>query len=132
MASQSLCNGERAVVLLFISAILFSTPSSLFSKPWFSSFLPSPPSSSTFASTIPISLSPSRPGFSLFSLNFIEFSSCLPGASSGIFLGAVTLPAVMISRLIQLSRAFSLHEVGIKVAFTYHNFLFSQRLEPTL
>ena len=37
-----------------------------------------------------------------------------PGASSGIFLGAVTLPAVMISRLIQLSRAFSLHEVGIK------------------
>ncbi|RVW54212.1 Dolichol kinase EVAN [Vitis vinifera] len=50
-----------------------------------------------------------------------------PGASSGIFLGAVTLPAVMISRLIQLSRAFSLHEVGIKVAFTYHKFpLFSE------
>lgn len=29
---------------------------------------------------------------------------CRPGASSGILLGAVTLPVVMLSRLIQLSR----------------------------
>jgi dolichol kinase len=35
-----------------------------------------------------------------------------PGASSGILLGAVTLPAVMLSKLIHLSRALSLHEVA--------------------
>lgn len=34
-----------------------------------------------------------------------------PGASTGILLGAVTLPAVMLSKLIQLSRAFSFHEL---------------------
>ncbi|KAG8644639.1 hypothetical protein MANES_11G150502v8 [Manihot esculenta] len=33
------------------------------------------------------------------------------GASSGILLGAVTLPAVMLSKLVQLSRAFSFHEI---------------------
>ncbi|BBH05012.1 phosphatidate cytidylyltransferase family protein [Prunus dulcis] len=37
-----------------------------------------------------------------------------PGASSGILLGAVTLPAVVISKMIQLSRAFPLDQVGIE------------------
>lgn len=35
-----------------------------------------------------------------------------PGASSGIFLGAVTLPGLMVSKLIQMSRAISLNQVG--------------------
>lgn len=37
-----------------------------------------------------------------------------PGASSGIFLGAVTLPGLMVSKLIQMSRALALGEVGIE------------------
>jgi len=36
--------------------------------------------------------------------------NCRRGASSGILLGAVTLPSVMISKLVQLSRAISIHE----------------------
>jgi dolichol kinase len=35
-----------------------------------------------------------------------------PGASSGILLGATTLPSVMLSRLIQISRILSIHENG--------------------
>ncbi|RZC91069.1 hypothetical protein C5167_028899 [Papaver somniferum] len=35
-----------------------------------------------------------------------------PGASSGILLGAVTLPSVMLSRLIQLSRAVESKDIG--------------------
>ncbi|KAA8550338.1 hypothetical protein F0562_002022 [Nyssa sinensis] len=38
-----------------------------------------------------------------------------PGASSGILLGTVTLPGLVISRLVQLSRAMSLHEVEVEV-----------------
>ncbi|PIN03551.1 Dolichol kinase [Handroanthus impetiginosus] len=37
-----------------------------------------------------------------------------PGASSGILLGAVTLPSLLVSRLIQILRAFSIQEVGIE------------------
>jgi dolichol kinase len=33
------------------------------------------------------------------------------GASSGLLLGAVTLPTFMLSKLIQQSRAFSLNQV---------------------
>lgn len=35
-----------------------------------------------------------------------------PGASSGILLGAVTLPSVVLSRLIQLSRAVESKDIG--------------------
>lgn len=49
-------------------------------------------------------------------------NSCIysrPGASSGILLGAVTLPTVMLSRLIQLSRALARHDSGIEfIGFT--------------
>lgn len=37
-----------------------------------------------------------------------------PGASSGTLLGAVTLPGLMLSRLIQSLRAVSLDEVGVE------------------
>ena len=36
-----------------------------------------------------------------------------PGASSGVLLGAVTLPGLLVSKLVQTSRAITLEEVGI-------------------
>jgi dolichol kinase len=48
----------------------------------------------------------------LFSKIEISMFSSRPGASSGILLGSVTLPAVMLSKLIQLSRSLPLHEVA--------------------
>lgn len=44
----------------------------------------------------------------------MEITYFRSGASSGILLGAVTMPTVMMSNLIQLSRAVSLKEVGIE------------------
>ncbi|XWS53326.1 hypothetical protein CRYUN_Cryun11dG0147200 [Craigia yunnanensis] len=87
-------NGERAVVLLFVFRVLSSLPLSL----------------------LPHALSLSL--LSLFSL-FVEIRAddslslfkTRPGASSGIMLGAVTFPTLMLSKLIQLSRAFSLQQV---------------------
>ncbi|XP_022752900.1 dolichol kinase EVAN-like isoform X3 [Durio zibethinus] len=90
-------NGERAVVLVFVFRILSSLPFSL----------------------LPHALSLSL--LSLFSL-FVEiraddslflFKTSRPGASSGIMLGAITLPTVMLSKLIQLSRAFSLQRIEL-------------------
>ncbi|KAB2050556.1 hypothetical protein ES319_A13G254400v1 [Gossypium barbadense] len=89
-------NGERAVVFFFVFRVLSSLPLSL----------------------LPHALSLSL--LSVFSL-FVEIRAdgCLslfktrPGASSGIMLGAVTLPTMMLSKLIQLSRAFSLQQIEI-------------------
>ncbi|XP_022730868.1 dolichol kinase EVAN-like isoform X2 [Durio zibethinus] len=90
-------NGERAVVLLFVFRVLSSVPLSL----------------------LPQALSLSL--LSLFSI-FVEFRAddgslslfkTRPGASSGIMLGAVTLPTVMLSKLIQLSRALSLQKIEL-------------------
>ncbi|KAG8387618.1 hypothetical protein BUALT_Bualt02G0039900 [Buddleja alternifolia] len=94
-------NGERAVVLLYIIRLLFATPFSL------------------LAEAISISL------LSIFAL-YVEISAddasnplarsfrTRPGASSGILLGAVTLPGLMLSRLIQSLRALASKEVGIE------------------
>ncbi|XP_065865921.1 dolichol kinase EVAN isoform X2 [Euphorbia lathyris] len=98
-----LCNGERAVVMLFIGSVLFSIPSTLFHH-----------------------------GIALFLLGIVAlgieirvetFSSSLnqfktrPGASSGILLGAVTLPTLMLSKLIQLSRAIPPYEIQYEVNY---------------
>ncbi|KAG6681983.1 hypothetical protein I3842_13G116900 [Carya illinoinensis] len=99
MASSSLFNGERAVVLVFISRVLFSLPFSLLLHGLSLSLL----ALSAFVVEIRAETSAS---LSIFKTR--------PGASSGILLGAVTLPVVMLSKLIQLSRAFSLHEVAIE------------------
>lgn len=96
-ATVSFLNGERAVVVLVVARILFSLPSSLLFHG--------------------VSLS-----LLLLAALFLEIraetSSSLPtvfnarpGASSGILLGAVTLPAVMLSKLILLRRAYLLHEI---------------------
>lgn len=94
--ATSFVTGERVVVFVVVSRILLSLPLSLISH-GFSLFLLS---LSAFLVEIRVETSP-------FLLS--HFSS-RRGASSGILLGAVTLPSVMISKLVQLSRAISIHE----------------------
>ncbi|GLT80772.1 hypothetical protein SLA2020_521950 [Shorea laevis] len=96
--STAFMSGERAVVLLFISRVLCSLPLSLLPHGLSLSLL------SLFALFIEIRADNS-PLLSPFKTR--------PGASSGIMLGAVTLPTVMLSKLIQLSRAFSLQQIDI-------------------
>ncbi|XP_042410954.1 dolichol kinase EVAN-like isoform X1 [Zingiber officinale] len=82
-------NGERAVVALFVSRVLLSAPLSLLYESLALFLL------SACGLLVEISVeSSSAP---------LRFKT-RPGASSGILLGAVTLPAVILSRLIQLSR----------------------------
>ncbi|CAK9158537.1 unnamed protein product [Ilex paraguariensis] len=98
--ASSLMNGERFVVVFFISQILFSTPFSLLYEAVSLTLL------SLFALFVEIAVE--------FSSDSLSPFKSRPGASSGILLGAVTLPGLMVSRLIQLLRAVSLHEVGTK------------------
>ncbi|XP_026440077.1 dolichol kinase EVAN-like [Papaver somniferum] len=96
-SAVSLFNGERTVVVLFLTRILFCIPKSLYYESLGLCFL-------AFAGLfIEISAENST------SLN--QFKP-RPGASSGILLGAVTLPSVMLSRLIQLSRAVESKDIG--------------------
>ncbi|OAY51544.1 dolichol kinase EVAN [Manihot esculenta] len=90
-------NGERAVVTIFIGCVLFSLPVSLLLHGVALSLL------ALLALYIEIQADISSSSLSQFETR--------PGASTGILLGAVTLPAVMLSKLIQLSRAFSFHEL---------------------
>ncbi|XP_022857108.1 dolichol kinase EVAN-like [Olea europaea var. sylvestris] len=93
-------NGERAVVLLYICQILFSTPLSLLSQAFSLSLL------TLFALSVEISADdPSNP--------LSQFFKTRPGVTSGIMLGAMTLPGLMVSRLIQVSRLVSLHEAEV-------------------
>ncbi|XP_012471591.1 dolichol kinase EVAN isoform X1 [Gossypium raimondii] len=89
-------NGERAVVLIFVLRVLFSLPLALLPHALSLSLL------SLFSLVVEIRVDDSP---SLFKTR--------PGASSGIILGAVTLPTVMLSKLIQLSRAVSLQQIEI-------------------
>ncbi|XVF05731.1 hypothetical protein REPUB_Repub05bG0197600 [Reevesia pubescens] len=90
-------NGERAVVLLFVLRVLSFLPLSLLPHAFSLSLL------SLFSLFVEIRADDSS--ISLFKTR--------PGASSGIMLGAVTLPTVMFSKLIQLSRAFSLQQIEL-------------------
>ncbi|KAI3896748.1 hypothetical protein MKW98_009601 [Papaver atlanticum] len=89
-SAVSLFNGERTVVVLFLTRILFCIPKSLYYE------------------SLGLCLLALAGLFSEISAenstSLIQFKP-RPGASSGILLGAVTLPSVMLSRLIQLSRA---------------------------
>ncbi|KAG8496211.1 hypothetical protein CXB51_009155 [Gossypium anomalum] len=89
-------NGERAVVLIFVLRVLSSLPLALLPHALSLSLL------SLFSLVVEIRVDNSP---SLFKTR--------PGASSGIILGAVTLPTVMLSKLIQLSRAVSLQQIEI-------------------
>ncbi|KZV54771.1 dolichol kinase-like [Dorcoceras hygrometricum] len=94
-------NGERAVVLLYVFRILFSSPLSLIPQAFCLSVL------SVFALSVEI--------FADHASNPLAgYFKTRPGASSGVLLGAVTLPGLMFSRLIQILRAVSHHDVGIE------------------
>ncbi|XP_050214021.1 dolichol kinase EVAN [Mercurialis annua] len=97
LSPSRLLNGERAVVMLFIGCIFFSLPVSLLLHGVVLSAV------SLLSLCVELRAESSSSSLSQFKTR--------PGASSGIFLGAVTLPAVMLSKLIQLSRAFSLHQI---------------------
>ncbi|XP_044475542.1 dolichol kinase EVAN [Mangifera indica] len=96
---SSMVNGERGVVVLFVSFVLFSLPFSLLCHGLNLAVL------FFFALFLDIRAENSA--------SLSQFNT-RPGTSSGILLGAVTLPAVMISKLIQLSRAYSLHQIELQ------------------
>ncbi|PON66498.1 phosphatidate cytidylyltransferase family protein [Parasponia andersonii] len=98
-AMASLVNGERAVVVVFVARVVFSLPPSLFCHGLALSLLAVAALSLDARADDSISLP-------LFKTR--------PGASSGILLGAVTLPTVMLSKLIQMWRAVSFKEVEIE------------------
>lgn len=86
-------------MLFFIARTLFACPSSLLLEGFALSLL------ALAALTVEISADASA-SLSLFNTR--------PGVSSGILLGAITLPVVILTRLIQLWRAFSLHEISLE------------------
>ncbi|RWW26234.1 hypothetical protein GW17_00009394 [Ensete ventricosum] len=121
--AAELFNGERAVVLLFVSRVLFSVPLSLFYEALALFLLVAGGlvvEISAEGSTVPHRFKTRSALFpchfkSLNVLPGIHTKLCndhliwipnfyRPGASSGILLGTATLPAAMLSRLIQLSR----------------------------
>ncbi|KAL9261460.1 Dolichol kinase EVAN-like protein [Drosera capensis] len=83
--------GERAVVVLFLARILFSAPPSLILEAI----------SLVVLAFSALAVEIAADGSS----GAVAALKTRPGASSGILLGAVTLPAVMMSKLIQHSRA---------------------------
>ncbi|XP_030958909.1 dolichol kinase EVAN isoform X1 [Quercus lobata] len=103
MAAAAILNGERVVVVLFIGLVLFSLPLSLLLQGVALSLLA--------LSALFIEIRAEDDASSSSSLSLFKTR---PGASSGIFLGAVTLPVVMLSKLIQLSRALSLRQVPLE------------------
>ncbi|KAK9691164.1 hypothetical protein RND81_09G180300 [Saponaria officinalis] len=105
----SFLNGERSVVLLLLTRILYSSSSSLL-------FFESIALSLLVALALFVEIFVDNSHFS------IEFKT-RPGASSGLLLGAVTLPALMLSKLIQLSRGLTLGEVAA-TDFQYEKLLF--------
>ncbi|KAL8089887.1 hypothetical protein AgCh_039372 [Apium graveolens] len=96
--ASSLLSGERVVVALFTFRIIYSTSLSHLYESISLSLL------FLFALFVEISLESSPSHSSLLNTR--------PGASSGVLLGAVSLPGVMFSRMILNSRAVSLNQVG--------------------
>ncbi|KAJ6838265.1 dolichol kinase EVAN [Iris pallida] len=93
-----LFNGERAVIFLFVSHVLFSVPSPLLLEAAALCFL------SVAGLLVEIAAAANPDALCRFRTR--------PGASSGILLGAITLPTVLLSRLIQTLRTLSIHDVG--------------------
>ncbi|XP_038710237.1 dolichol kinase EVAN-like isoform X2 [Tripterygium wilfordii] len=94
--SSSVLNGERAVVVIFIGRVLYSLPLSFLAHGLMLSVL------AAFALYVEVRADTS---------NSLSIFRTRPGVSSGILLGSTTVPTVMLSKLIQLSRAFALHQV---------------------
>lgn len=101
-------NGERGVVVLFIARIIYAAPRNLMVESMSLCIL------SVFALLLDISVDGySRSSASSVGNPFSDLFKTRPGVSSGILLGAATLPGLMLSRLIQMLRGVSLNEVGI-------------------
>nr|GEY12587.1 dolichol kinase EVAN [Tanacetum cinerariifolium] len=99
-SSSSLLNGERAVVLLFVTAIQYAaTPLSFLYETLSFVIL------TLFAFFVEISVESHG--------STLPFKT-RPGASSGILLGAVTLPGLAVSKLIQLRRGLLVNEVTVE------------------
>ncbi|KAI5666360.1 hypothetical protein M9H77_16213 [Catharanthus roseus] len=102
-------NGERGVVVLFIARIISAAaPLNLLPESFSLSLL------SIFALSLDISADNiSRSSASSAGNPFSDLFKTRPGVSSGILLGAVTLPGLMLSRLIQMMRGIQLNEVTV-------------------
>ncbi|PKU82479.1 dolichol kinase EVAN [Dendrobium catenatum] len=92
-----LFNGERVVVFLFVSRILFTVP---FSFAYES------------AALVLLAIAGVLVEISIENSSALDCYKNRSGAASGILLATVTLPSLMLSRMIQMSRAISNHEVG--------------------
>lgn len=84
------------MVFLYIARVFFSIPSSLFYES---------------IALVLLAIAALFLDISADNSPFLIRFKTRPGVSSGILLGTVTLPTVMISRLIQLSRALSEHDI---------------------
>ncbi|KAG0453141.1 hypothetical protein HPP92_025496 [Vanilla planifolia] len=94
--AAELFNGERVVVFLFLSRVLFSVPTSLAYEAVALCLL------AAAGLLIEISVENSAAALDRFKTRL--------GAASGILLATVTLPSLMFCRLIQMSREISNHE----------------------
>ncbi|CAM8942837.1 unnamed protein product [Rhodiola kirilowii] len=97
--AQSLLNGERAVVVLFVSRIVLCADSSILYESLALVML------ALYALAVEICAEAPGPVSSL---------KTRPGASCGVLLGAITLPAVLASKLIQQSRGYLLREIELE------------------
>ncbi|CAM8937550.1 unnamed protein product [Rhodiola kirilowii] len=98
-AAQSLFNGERAVVVLFVSRIMLCADSSILYESLALVML------ALYA--LAVEICAEAPGR-------VSSLKTRPGASCGVLLGAITLPAVLASKLIQQSRGYLLREIELE------------------
>ncbi|KAG8058095.1 hypothetical protein GUJ93_ZPchr0002g23834 [Zizania palustris] len=91
MAAPAVVSGERFVVFLFVACVALAAPLNL-----------AAPLALLSAAALAVELAVD--GSASAASSPLRRFRTRPGASSGIFLGATTLPSVMVSRLIQLSR----------------------------
>ncbi|KQJ93298.1 hypothetical protein BRADI_3g03700v3 [Brachypodium distachyon] len=100
MAPAALLTGERLVVFLFAARVALAAPAARLAAPL--ALLAAAALAVELAVDGAAAAAAAAPPFSL-----LRRFRTRPGASSGILLGATTLPCVMLSRLIQLSRVLS-------------------------
>uniref|UniRef100_A0A7N0US89 dolichol kinase n=1 Tax=Kalanchoe fedtschenkoi TaxID=63787 RepID=A0A7N0US89_KALFE len=97
--AAAMLNGERAVVVLFLSRIVASAESSILYESLALTLLAVCALGVEIRVEAPCRVSPLK---------------TRPGASCGVLLGAIILPAVLMSKLIQQSRGYLLDEIKIE------------------
>ncbi|CAM8898071.1 unnamed protein product [Rhodiola kirilowii] len=98
-AAQLLFNGERTVVVLFVTRIVLCADSSILYESLALVML------ALYALAVEICAE---------ALGRVSSLKTRPGASCGVLLGAITLPAVLASKLIQQSRGYLLREIELE------------------